>query len=104
MEGTNIAALKPAIVFGRVPMFYFVVHFYMVHVLALILRMVKSEFHLLTIDFHFNKGFGGIPPNTGVTLPWVYVVWIGVVLLLYPLCKKYNLYKSTHKDWWLSYL
>jgi hypothetical protein len=96
--------LKPLITFGRVPMFYYILHFYLLHCLALALLIVTTGKDFSSIDFHFNKGFGGIPPNTGVALPWVYAVWAGVVMALYPVCKWYNQYKSTHKDWWLSYL
>lgn len=103
MENLKTNALKPFVVFGRVPMFYYILHFYLIHALALVLRVITgTEFS--SIDFHFSKGFGGIAPNTGVTLPWVYAVWIGVVVFLYPFCRWYNRYKSTHKDWWLNYL
>jgi hypothetical protein len=41
----------------------------------------------------------------GFPLWVVYAVWILVIVLLYPLCKKFDIYKQTHKDkWWLSYL
>ena len=30
--------------------------------------------------------------------------WLTVVLILYPFCNWYNAYKSSHKQWWLSYL
>ena len=103
MEEMKTTRLKPFVIFGRVPLFYYILHFYLVHALALVLLMVTGT-RFSEIDFHFSKGFGGIPPNTGVSLPWVYVVWIGVVVFLYPVCKKYNQYKSTHKDWWLSYI
>ena len=104
MESIDTSRLKPFIIFGRVPMFYYILHFYLIHSLALMLYLLTTGIDISSIDFHFNKGFGGIPPNTGVTLLWVYVAWIGVVLMLYPVCKWYNQYKSTHTDWWLSYL
>jgi hypothetical protein len=41
----------------------------------------------------------------GLKLWMVYLIWIGIILLLYPLCKKFDNYKQTHKEkWWLSYL
>lgn len=104
LEEIKTNTLKPFVVFGRVPLFYFILHFYFVHFLALVLLMITTGTRFSEIDFHFSKGFGGIPPNTGVSLPWVYAVWISVVVFLYPVCKKYNQYKSTHKDWWLSYV
>lgn len=104
IENINSNTLKPLVIFGRVPMFYYILHFYLLHFLALSLLIATTGMDFSSIDFHFSKGFGGIPPNTGVALPWVYAVWAGVVIALYPLCKWYNQYKSTHKDWWLSYL
>jgi uncharacterized membrane protein len=95
--------VKPLIVFGRVPLFYFILHFYLAHFFSIVLLIITTGQSLSEIDFHFSKGFGGIPPNTGVTLPWVYAVWIGVVLVCYPICKKYNEFKSTRNYWWLSY-
>ncbi|HMG90680.1 MAG TPA: heparan-alpha-glucosaminide N-acetyltransferase domain-containing protein [Chryseolinea sp.] len=103
MEKSKDLNIKPLIVFGRVPLFYFILHFYIAHFLSLLLMITTGQ-AFGEIDFHFSKGFGGIPPNTGVTLPWVYVVWIGVVLVCYPICKKYNEFKSTHNYWWLSYI
>ncbi|MBL0742670.1 DUF1624 domain-containing protein [Chryseolinea lacunae] len=91
------------LVYGRVPLFYFLAHFYLIHLCAILYRVAAGT-PFSEIDFHFSKGFGGIAAGTGVSLPWVYFVWISVVLVLYPVCAWYNRYKSTHKDWWLSYL
>jgi uncharacterized membrane protein len=103
MERSKKLNFKPLIVFGRVPLFYFILHFYLAHFFSLVFLMSSKGISFSEIDFHFTAGFGGIPPNTGVTLPWVYVVWIGVVLLCYPICKKYDEFKSTRNYWWLSY-
>lgn len=104
MENSTQLNIQPLIVLGRVPLFFFILHFYLAHFLALVLLMISKGISFSKIDFHFTAGFGGIPPNTGISLPWVYVVWIGVVLMCYPICKKYNEFKSTHRYWWLSYL
>jgi hypothetical protein len=41
----------------------------------------------------------------GFSLPIVYLVWIGLIVILYPICKKFDRYKQGNKDkWWLSYL
>jgi hypothetical protein len=41
----------------------------------------------------------------GFSLGTVYLIWIAIIVVLYPLCKKYDRYKSEHKEkWWLSYL
>jgi protein-S-isoprenylcysteine O-methyltransferase Ste14 len=40
----------------------------------------------------------------GFSLPWVYVAWIVVLALLYPLCRYWQGLKARRRDWWLSYL
>jgi uncharacterized membrane protein len=104
MEKVNINALNPFIVFGRVPMFYYIFHFYLLHLVSLLLFMNKTDKSFSDLDLHFSSSFGGITPEGGYSLPWVYVAWISVVIFLYPFCKWYNNYKSTHRHWWLSYL
>lgn len=104
MEGINFKFLKPFHVFGRVPMFYYVLHFSLIHFISLLLFMNKTGRSLGEIDFHFNKSFGGITTEGGYSLTITYLLWIAVVLFLYPLCVWYNWYKSTHRHWWLSYI
>jgi uncharacterized membrane protein len=89
---------------GRVPMFYYILHLYLIHILALIAALATGyQFSDMTFttwitDSPNLKGYGF---NLGI----VYVVWIGVVLSLYPLCLWYDRYKTQHREkWWLSYL
>jgi uncharacterized membrane protein len=91
-------------VFGRVPFFYYILHLYLIHFAALLLAQMTGfgwEAMILTdwmTEIPALKGFG-------FNLFIVYLIWIGVVLLLYPLCKKFDTYKQAHKEkWWLSYL
>ena len=92
-------------VYGRVPMFYYLSHILLIHLLAILaasltgFRWTDMTGFTAWIDLMPNlKGYGF---NLGV----VYLIWIFVVLVLYPFCKKYDQYKSTHKEkWWLSYL
>jgi uncharacterized membrane protein len=90
-------------VYGRVPMFYFIVHFFIIHLLCVVLFFASGYTFK---DAYGGKGeiFGFRPVQFGYPLWVVYLIWISIVLLLYPLCKKYNNYKSTHQKWWLSYL
>jgi uncharacterized membrane protein len=88
--------------YGRVPMFYYILHFYIIHLIGVIVFFAQG-FPLSQVDapgslFYFR------PDGFGFGLAGVYAVWITVVLILYPLCKKYDRYKSTHQQWWLSYL
>ncbi|WP_333819217.1 DUF1624 domain-containing protein [Ohtaekwangia sp.] len=105
LDNKDFPWLKPALVFGRVPFFYYVLHFYLLHTLSLISYMIGSGKSLGEVDFHFgNNSFGGIPYGFGYSLGATYAVWIGLVIFLYPVCRWYNRYKSTHSYGWLSYL
>jgi uncharacterized membrane protein len=104
MERIDTSRVKFLTVFGRVPLFYYILHFFILHTVALFLFMQKTGRSFNELDFHFNKSFGGITQEGGYSLAWAYVAWITLVILLYPLCRWYNRYKSTHSDWWLSYL
>jgi uncharacterized membrane protein len=92
-------------VYGRVPMFYYIIHIWLIHFFALILVVLQG--HPWTDMTAFTSWVDGMPNLKGYGLPLggVYIVWITLVVLLYPLCKKYDGYKSSHRDkWWLSYL
>lgn len=92
-------------VYGRVPMFYYLIHIYLIHLIAMILSglftPVAAHNWVLRQPIWFNTDLKGYGFSLGV----VYLVWITVVVGLYPLCKKYDRYKQMHKEkWWLSYL
>lgn len=89
-------------VYGRVPMFYYILHLYLIHLIGVIVFFGEgfSTDQIVTP----NNPFFFRPSAFGFGLLGVYIVWIIVVLALYPLCKKYDRYKSTHRSWWLSYL
>jgi uncharacterized membrane protein len=89
---------------GRVPMFYYILHIYLIHILGLIAAIYTGfdasdmVFNTWVTDSPNLKGYGF---SLGVT----YLVWIAVVLALYPLCLWYDRYKTKHREyWWLSYL
>lgn len=88
-------------VYGRVPFFYYVLHFYLIHLLTVIAFFATG---FGAKDIVSNSGFLFRPPAFGFNLVGVYIVWAVVVLALYPLCKRFNTYKSQHAKWWLSYV
>lgn len=97
--------VKVVSVYGRVPMFYYLIHIYIIHLIALIASAVTpgQNWHiwLLQKPVWFTTDLKGY----GFSLPVSYMVWIAIVVGLYPLCKRYDRYKQSHKDkWWLSYL
>ena len=92
-------------VYGRVPMFYYIIHIWLIHLLALLLVVLQGHpWTEMTMFTSWVDGMG-ILKGYGLSLSGVYIVWLSLVAILYPLCKKYDEYKSSHKDkWWLSYL
>jgi uncharacterized membrane protein len=91
-------------IYGRVPMFYYILHFYLIHLLVVIAFFAQgySTGQIVTP----NNPFLFRPSDFGFNLWGVYGVWILVVLILFPLCKKYDRFKTnnTGRKWWLSYL
>jgi hypothetical protein len=86
---------------GRVPMLFYVAHIVLVHLAAVAYALIV----------HGDAGwlFGGLPPMNkpegfGLSLPMVYVAWLVILVLLYPLCRWFAALKRRRTDWWLSYL
>ena len=91
-------------VFGRVPFFYYIVHLYLIHLTALIFAQL-SGFGWQNMILKDWVGDAPELKGYGFRLWVVYAVWIGIITLHYPLCKKFDLYKQKNREkWWLSYL
>ncbi|MFN7929496.1 MAG: heparan-alpha-glucosaminide N-acetyltransferase domain-containing protein [Blastocatellia bacterium] len=89
-------------VYGRVPLFYYLPHFYLLHVLMFGMVFLQG-FGWSDLVFGFN--FGRPKTGSGVGLPAIYLIWLAVVAALYPLCRWYGEYKAAHHDKeWLRYL
>ncbi len=94
-------ALGVVEIYGRVPFFYYVLHFYLLHLLALGALMVAMH----TVHVHPPLPFFGEPvPQAKVSLAGVYGIWIAVVAALYLPCKWFAGVKARRRDWWLSYV
>jgi hypothetical protein len=104
IETINNSATNFLLVFGRVPFFYYLLHILVIHVGAIIGLLISGKDWKLMILTN-EKLQSGALEGYGYSLFTVYLVWIAIVLLLYPICKKYMEYKVNNKDkWWLSYL
>lgn len=84
-------------VYGRVPLFYYVLHFLVIHLIAVALAWPTLGAAAVAEPFMPNGGFG-------LGLPVVYGVWIAVVLVLYPACRWFADVKRRSTAVWLSYL
>jgi uncharacterized membrane protein len=93
------AVAEVFVTFGRVPFLFYVAHLYLVHSLAVLAGMAQG-FPGSSIRTVYRL----LPAGYGFGLPVVYAVWLGVVVALYPLCRRYAALKARSRAWWLSYL
>jgi hypothetical protein len=97
--------LRPALILGTVPLFFYVLHFFLIHLLATAASYVRfgevgNTFRSPDLaHFPFTE-----PPGWGAPVGIIYVVWIAVIVLMFPLCYRYARFKRRRRDWWLSYL
>jgi uncharacterized membrane protein len=103
-EKANNAVSRVISVFGRVPLFYYVLHFYFIRIACMFFFIGRG--HAINEDTPdlFGLPFKFVIAGEGLSLGGVYIVWILLVLVLYPLCKWFNNYKMYRNNWWLSYL
>lgn len=97
---------KIIIPFGRVPLFFYILHLFLIYGLAVVAVVASgrpwTDMIITTLanakESPWQKGYG-------FSLGGTYAVWVLVVLLLLPLCRWYDKYNTNHKEkWWLSYL
>ena len=100
-EGMNNKFTEITKVYGKVPLFYFIIHWYIIHPLMFVIVLLQGY---KSSDFLFGVNLGR-PKGSGVSLGYIYLIWILVVIVLYPICKWYGKYKERHKEKeWLRYL
>jgi uncharacterized membrane protein len=93
------------VVFGRVPLFYYLIHIPLIHALAVALDQIRFGWSPLVDKGFWDLRLPELPQGYGVSLPVVYLIWLGVIVTLYPLCRWFAGVKQRHRDvWWLSYL
>jgi uncharacterized membrane protein len=97
--------LIPAVVVGKVPLFYFVLHLSLIHLLAVVVCYARyGSAHWMFESPRLDQYPITPPPGWGYSLPIVYLVWAIVVVVLYPVCRSYARVKERRGVWWLSYL
>ena len=102
-DGIKNKFTKVVIVYGKVPLFYYLIHLYIIH-LILFGILFTQGYHWA--DFNFTSfNFGRPVKVNGLPLWGVYIVWICIVISLYPFCKWYGKYKMAHPEKkWMRYL
>ena len=93
---------KIGIVFGRVPLFFYVLQWLSAHLFGVGLSLLAGK----DIGYFFatHGPETQIPPDAGFSLPVVYFAWIAGLVIIYPLCLWYGNLKRRNKHWLLSYL
>ena len=88
------------VIFGRVPLFFYLLHLYVIHGLVIVLAFAMHQ------DIaSFFTSFSSFPSWWGFSLPIVYLIWVGVLFLLYPACRWFAKFKSHHRgSWWTPYI
>jgi uncharacterized membrane protein len=100
LEGKRGRVLDWLSVYGRVPLFYYIVHIYVAHTVAMVLALIQGgELRRILVV----TDPGSIPAWYGVSLPGVYVAWAIVVVAMYFPCRWYADLKARRSDWWLRY-
>jgi len=104
VDGRTPGWLRPALTVGKVPMFYYLLHIPLIHLLAIAVCYARYG----KVNWMFESPSLGQfpitqPPGWGYSLPVVYLVWAVVVATLYPLCRWFAGVKRRRSDAWLSY-
>jgi uncharacterized membrane protein len=99
---TDNILTRALLVFGQVPLFYYVLHLTAIHAVAVLVSHIRygEAPWLFGTDWMFRIG---LPENYGFGLPVVYLVWLGVVVLLYPACYLFASLKRRSRSGWLSF-
>jgi uncharacterized membrane protein len=99
LERARGAAAAALVTIGRVPFFFYVVHLYAIHLVALAIGLAQG-FPVPEIAVIFLA----YPPGFGVELGAVYAFWLAIVLAVYPACRWFAGVKARRREWWLQYL
>jgi uncharacterized membrane protein len=97
--------LRPAAVFGKAPLAYYLVHFFFLHLLATVVCYARhGSAHWMFESPDLAHYPFSPPPEWGFSLPVVYAIWAFVVVCMYPLCRWVAALKQRRSDGWLSYV
>jgi uncharacterized membrane protein len=102
VQGGKNRFIEYVSVYGKVPLFYFLVHWYIIHPLVFVMVFLQG---FSSADMVFGFNFGRPRSGSGLPLWAIYILWILIVAAMYPLCKWYGRYKEKNKgNKWLRYI
>jgi uncharacterized membrane protein len=104
LERISVGGKNLVVVLGKVPFFFYVIHIFLIHALAM-LALVYAGRDWREYILSAQAIMSGSLSNFGFGLGTVYAVWLAVVVVLYPLCRWYQQVRENHPTkWWLKYL
>lgn len=92
----------PLLIFGRVPMFFYILHLYVIHLLAIVTAYIFRQ--PVNWLWHGTFWMNSVPDDYGQSIFFVYAMWLMAIVMLYFPCRWFAELKQRRKDWWLSYL
>jgi len=106
LEGLSLGRLRPISIFGKAAMFYYVVHIFVIHALGLVaVALTGYPWQTMILIGPNRPSSPLLVGKFGFSLGEVYLIWIAIVILLYPLCIYWNSFKTRNKlKWWVSYV
>jgi len=92
--------MEPLKTFGRVPLLFYLIHLPLIHGFAVILEIIKGQ----NVQWLF-RSFPPVnkPYHYGYEIYWVYLIWVFIIILMYPLCSFLSSQKQKRKGWWVGY-
>jgi uncharacterized membrane protein len=92
---------RAVVTFGRVPLFYYLLQWYVIHGLAVLAGLMRG----LPVAWQFSAAaLAPAPEGWSLSLPGIYVAWAVVLAVLYLPCRWFAGVKARHPGGWLSYL
>jgi uncharacterized membrane protein len=101
IDNLDWQVFNPFIIIGRVPLFYYVIHLFLIHALAIIIAVIKNSDQIHDI---VTGNWYKLAQDYGFPLPVVYLVWFFVVIILYFISKKYERFQKTSKLKWIKFI
>jgi len=88
--------------FGRVPMFYYLLHIPLIHAVSLVVWRLRDG--VTHEEWFATAPYVFVEPQHRWSLLLLYAVFVLVVAMLYPACRWYAAYRAAHRDGWARYI
>ena len=96
-------ALEVLLTFGRTPLFTYLLHIWLAHLLAMTVGVMMGIPASAFFDM-LGDPSRALSAGWGFGLPGVYGFWLLTLVLLWPAARWFEGVKRRRRDWWLGYL